>query len=222
MDRYATALQLLCAAPYYSNEDALEVVLRFGPAIADAAERYGVEQEMLQAVLFQELRFLNVFDEVDVFVCATYEYLQRVEGCAQLPWYLQSLSPPPAPPPVYRLDSSTGLGQIFAATAIDAINWSEGRTVYDCGNWRDLRTVWLKLKTDDVYNIETAALVLAYKRSLLQDAGNPSPTPGDIMQAYNGTGPLSLRYRAVTLEYYQAFQTYRRSGKPAQGADRPA
>lgn len=208
VDRYATPLQRIQTAPYYSNEGALEVVLHYGPVIARAAEQYGVERETLQAVLFQELRFLNIFDEVDAFVLATYDYLQQTEDRLSLPRHLRSFSLPPVPPLVYRLDSSTGLGQIFAKTAIRALNWREGRPVYDESSWKDLRTVWVRLKTDDVYNIETAALVLSHKRSLLREAGNPDPSPADIMQAYNGTGELSVRYRNVALEYYLAFRAY--------------
>lgn len=204
---YAAPIQLALSLPYYSTEDALAVVLRYDQVIEEAAARYDIEQEMLQAVLFQELRFLNLLDEVDVFVLATYDYLQCAENFYQLLGN-RNLPLPFPPPLVFRVDSSTGLGQIFAETAIHALNWQAQYEVYDSTNWKDLRTVWLRLKTDEVYNIQMAALVLAHKRSLLQEAGGPEPTPAAIMQSYNGTGPLSEAYRDVTYEYYRAFQIY--------------
>lgn len=203
VSRYATLPQLLGTAPYYSSGAALELVLSHDGDVAWAAREFHVEREMLQAVLFQEIRFLNVFDEVDWFVSASYDYLQRLDDCRR-----GRLRVPVPPPLVFRTDSSTGLGQIFASTAIAAINWDAGHQVYDCGDWRDLRTVWTRLRTDDSYNIRVAALVLAHKRSLLREQGLAEPSPADIMQAYNGTGPLSVRYRQVTQEYYLAFLAY--------------
>lgn len=209
VDRYATPLQLLGTAPYYSNAQALELVLSYDDVITEAAARYDVEKAMVQAVLFQEIRFLNLLDEVDYFVEATHTYLQRREnyGTSARQGPLSTL--PPLPPLVYRLDSSTGLGQIFADTAIQAINWQTGQALYDSGDWHDIRAVWSRLRRDDIYNIHMVALVLSHKRSILQTAGSEGePSAADIMQAYNGTGELSRRYREVVCGYYAAFQQY--------------
>ncbi len=204
VEHYATPLQLLGTAPYYSSRDALAAVLAYDAAVTAAAERYGVEKAMVQAVLFQEIRFLNLLDEVDHFVAAAHTYLQIREDWGQS-------SPQqrlPALPPAFRTDSSTGLGQIFAATAIRAVNWREGRTVYDAEDWHDLQAVWDTLRNDNLYNIDMTALVLAYERSVLREKNGTEPPAADIMQAYNGSGPLSLRYREAVSEYYAAFQAY--------------
>ena len=207
VERYATPLQLLGTAPYYSSEDALALVLSRDQTITAAAARYGVEKEMLQSILFQELRFLNLLDEVDLFVSATHAYLRQRESYESLSPEEQTFALPPVRPVVYRMDSSTGLGQIFADTAIRAINWQAGRAVYDGGDWHDVSAVWTRLREDDAYNIEMAALVLAYKRAVLRLEGT-EPSPGDIMQAYNGTGELSRRYREAVCAYCQAFRQY--------------
>lgn len=218
VDAYATPLQRLEVPRYYDNGSALELVLSWDGTVTAAAERHGVEKEMVQAVFFQELRFLNILDEVDRFVAASFDYLERAEEYARRMRVL-----PPALPLVFRLDSSTGLCQIFADTAIRAINWEAGAQVYDRENWRDLRAVWTRLRTDDAYNIEMAALVLAHKRSLLREGGNPSPTAGDIMQAYNGTGEQSVRYRGAVCRYYLAFRSYNLAaglaGDPRENGD---
>ena len=53
------------------------------------------------------------------------------------------------------------------------------------------------------------ALVLSHKRSILQAAASGNePSAADIMQAYNGTGELSRRYREAVCRYYAAFQQY--------------
>lgn len=208
VEGYATPLQLLGTAPYYSSEAALELVLSCDKTITDAAARYGVEKAVLQAVLFQELRFLNVLDEVDLFVAATHAYLRQMEDYESLPGSERALALPPTRPVVFRLDSSTGLGQIFADTAIQAVNWQAGRQVYDPEDWHDVCAVWTRLREDDTYNIETAALVLAYKRSLLRSESGIEPSAGDIIQAYNGTGELSRRYREVVCAYCRAFRQY--------------
>lgn len=206
--QYASPLQLAGTAPYHSSEDALEIILSQDESISRAAARFGVEKAMVQAVLFQEIRFLNLLDEVDLFVAATHAYLKQTEDYERLCPEERVFAMPPLRPLVFRLDSSTGLGQIFGDTAIRAINWQAGREVLDRNDWHDLSAVWARLRRDDTYNIEMTALVLAYKRGVLEAQGNPAPSPADIMQAYNGTGPLSLRYREVTAAYYLAFRRY--------------
>lgn len=209
VNRYATPLQLLGTAPYYSNTQALELVLFYDNVITAAAARYDVEKAMVQAVLFQEIRFLNLLDEVDYFVEATHTYLQVREAYETSARQGPLPTLPPLPPLVYRLDSSTGLGQIFAGTAILAINWQAEQALYDSEDWHDIQAVWNRLRSDDIYNIHMVALVLSHKRSILREAGSgDEPSAADIMQAYNGTGELSRRYREVVCRYYAAFQQY--------------
>lgn len=108
----------------------------------------------------------------------------------------------PVPPIVYRKDSSTGLGQIFASTAIDATNWYE-KTNYDRNDKKDLEKFWNELQDED-YNIDMVGRVLAYKRSTLPEGADAKR----IMKAYNGSGELAEKYSNVTWQYYKAFEEY--------------
>ena len=172
VDGYITPGQRIATLPCMGNDEALEVVLSHDAAIEAASEKYNVDKEMIQSVLFQELRFYNV-----------------VRGV-------------PVPPIVYRKDSSTGLGQIFASTAIDATNWYE-KTNYDRNDKKDLEKFWNELQDED-YNIDMVGRVLAYKRSTLPEGADAKR----IMKAYNGSGELAEKYSNVTWQYYKAFEEY--------------
>ena len=89
-----------------------------------------------------------------------------------LPKWARFLSSPPAYPIVYRLDSITGAGQIFASTAIAANNWRFNQGIvtgrrYDVNNKSDRKEMWDKLNKDDAYNINMVGLVLSHKASQL-------------------------------------------------------
>lgn len=62
-------------------------------------------------------------------------------------------------------DSSTGPGQVFAATAIRSHNWARPRNLSgeperDTDSKVDMWNVWQRLNTSIAFNIETVALVL--------------------------------------------------------------
>ena len=161
---------------------------------------------MVQAVLFQEVRFEGLEDwPTDAVVMATYSYLDQMEDYSQFvdehP-FLSLFITPPTPPLIMKYDCSTGLGQVYAATAIAAYNWYYG-TDYDTGDHDDLREFWEKLQNDE-YNIEMIALVLAYKLSY-------TGSYDQAMKAYNGSNDDAERYRLVTMKYYEAFKKYNSS-----------
>lgn len=106
----------------------------------------------------------------------------------------------------YREDSSTGLGQAFADTTINAHN-SQSDIKYDPDNWKDLQYFWNKLQ-DDAYSIEATAMILAYKKQALNRSLGREATIAEIMMAYNGSGDLAVKYMAVTSEYYKAFKEH--------------
>ena len=116
--------------------------------------------------------------------------------------FLSLFITPPTPPLIMKYDCSTGLGQLYAATAIAAYNWYYG-TDYDTGDPDDLREFWEKLQNDE-YNIEMIALVLAYKLSY-------TGSYDQAMKAYNGSNDDAERYRLVTMKYYEAFKKYNSS-----------
>lgn len=74
------------------------------------------------------------------------------------------------PPPGSRSDSSTGVCQTFAGTAIRANNWgiSEGIVTsrsYDANNWRDLWDMWRLIKNDEQSGILMATLTMMMEAS---------------------------------------------------------
>lgn len=66
-----------------------------------------------------------------------------------------------------REDSSTGYGQIFASTAINANNWAIDEGIisgnkYDYDDWHQREEIWDKLRTNNEYNISMIPLVLMH------------------------------------------------------------
>lgn len=212
VDGYITLKQKIATLPCMDNDEALEVVLSHDAAIEAASEKYKVEKEMIQSVLFQELRFYDVADPVvDSFVRQTQLFEHQVEAYAKAGLAEQMIRGVPKPPITYRKDSSTGLGQIFASTAIDATNWYE-KTNYDRNDKKDLEKFWNELQDED-YNIDMVGRVLAYKRSTLPEGADAKR----IMRAYNGSGEMAERYSNVTSQYYKAFEEYNSTMKKLGG-----
>lgn len=114
-------------------------------------------------------------------------------------------------------DSSTGLGQIFAATAIVARNYCVlqgivSGSIMDPSKESDLWTVWQKLHADDTYNISTAALVLLQAASDINvarpglDTSEADSTK--ILARYNGTGSDAAEYGNQLIGLYRVFEKY--------------
>lgn len=197
VDSYINVGQMIKTAPYYTNETALATVIQYDAVIEAAAEKYGVDKAMVQSVLFQELRFYGMEDPVaDLYVRASYQYGHRQEEHGKP----QNMS-------LCRLDSSTGMGQVFAKTAIKAHNWKYN-TAYNPDNWEDLEMFWMYLQEDE-QNIDTVALVLAHTMSEQEVSGELSLAETEaVMARYNGTGVWAAKYGQVTIQYYQAFVEY--------------
>lgn len=107
-----------------------------------------------------------------------------------------------------RVDSSTGLGQIFAATAIDASNDID-RTTYDSKNISDLNYMWWTVQTDYA-NIYYIGLILKHWAKIFNINLN-NASEEEIIQVlarYNGTGDKALQYGQQTILYYDAFIQY--------------
>lgn len=114
-------------------------------------------------------------------------------------------------------DSSTGLCQIFAATAIKACNYAISiglihERSYDQGNWHDLYEVWKKLHNDGEYNLSKCALVLmhsAYLVGLSADYYNYGAAEVKaVLARYNGTNEKAREYGERNYGLYQIFEKY--------------
>lgn len=189
VEDYMNLGQMIKTAPCYSTEDALDCVLQYDAEITAAAQKYGVEKAMIQAVLFQELRFYGIEDPVaDAWVAMTYAEASLFRM-------------------IRKQDSSTGIAQIYAKTAIEAHNW-EYDTEYDPSDIATLERFWIGLQ-DDTRSIDTEAMVLA---KIMDDQEVSVPLTedeaGQVMARYNGTNSWAQKYGKVTTRYYAAFQEY--------------
>jgi hypothetical protein len=209
VDSYKSILQTVGTTMYNSNSEALNTVFYYNDVIDKAAEKYDVDKALIQSVLFQEIRFINVLDEVDTFVQATFYCLHQSEDANPEENWTGEFISESVLSTIQITDSSTGLGQIYAKSAIKALNWYYSSDIYDYDNWRDVESVWVKLKYDDEYNIDMIGLILSYNRYLLEkEIALQNPGYGDMLRLYNGYGSLAEKYEEVTYEYYRAFDTY--------------
>lgn len=155
---------------WHSSEEALSIVLEHDGVITDICNQFYMQKALLQTVMFREQRFVWFADDVaDDVVMASYNYDAALDVWMKLSPAQQLIVPVPQIPIPYRHDCSTGLSQIFAATAIKAINFAVGQGIitderkYDSENLDDLKTIWYKLKDNDAFNIKCAALTLIYE-----------------------------------------------------------
>lgn len=85
-------------------------------------------------------------------------------------------------------DCSTGVCQIFAATAIRSRNWAVSQgllsdRLYDAGTWQDMFEMWSKLRNNDAFNITTCMYVMMYEAATsgYSLSGLRDLTPSEVM-----------------------------------------
>jgi RHS repeat-associated protein len=161
---------------------AVDKVLSYDDMITAVSTELGVPKEMIQAVLTREIYCANLTDKA--------ADLTVKEGI--------------------KKDSSTGLGQIFAGTAINAEKQVYGSSV------RNNKEEWNILQ-NDLNNIFYVGLVLKAKAEELNENGKittsdlTKASSGDLQKVlayYNGTGDKAKNYGASVKGYYNAFNIY--------------
>ena len=166
-------------------EDLLAVVLSYDDIIEKASKKYSVPKEMIQTILFWEISVLGLQDiAVD---------LLRIAKIVS--------------------DSSTGFGQAYAKTAINAINSWNNEMIYDPKNEKDLQKVWAKLATNDSFSIEMIANIL-WMEANSRNIDISKATSDEIQKvfaAYNGSGDNAAAYGEAKMDYFYAFVMYNRS-----------
>lgn len=85
-------------------------------------------------------------------------------------------------------DSSTGMCQIFASTAIRSRNWAVGQgllndRLYDVNTWQDMFEMWSNLRNNEVFNITTCMYVMMYEAATsgYSLSGLRDLTPSEVM-----------------------------------------
>ncbi len=200
---------------FYSTNESIDIVLKYDKTISDVSEQLGVPKAMIQAVLFKEIRMKDALDVLaDSFVIEYYRYNHSVEDYDNLSFWQKVFVRPPQPASLMREDSSTGLGQIFAETAIDAYNAGISRgdisgSNIDYNDWHQREKVWNELR-DDKTNIFYAGLVLKQKAEILKiDLNNVTDNEIEkTLARYNGFGYAAAEYGRETKQYYDLFSQF--------------
>lgn len=193
----------------YSSDQAINIILKYNDKITSASKTYGINKALIQAVLLRELTCLNVSDDVaDSAVISYYSYKQQLENYNKLPWYKQIIFGPPVVPVPIREDSSTGLGQIFAKTGINARNATlqKGESKMNYSNWKQRKSMWYRLKDNNAYNITMVARVLKMEKYKLAPSSRSTIL---ILSRYNnGNAKKATTYGNICYRYYNLFNKY--------------
>lgn len=197
----------------HSMGDALDVVLGYDELITNLSRSYGVRKALLQTPSFWEYWKETPADDLaDALVTEWYAYKEAYEAWQKVP-----IGPAPTPPVVVREDASTGISQIFAATAIRARNWAVGQglingSTLDPGDWHVMERVWNSLHDDGNYNIGTVPLVLFQGGTEVGVSGirlNYTDTElHKLFARYNGTNSDADHYGGELLGAYKIFERY--------------
>ncbi len=201
--------------------ECVDILYSYDKQITDISNTYMLPKTFIQSVLFRELRCYYIQDSAaDVLVALKYQNLEYKEYYDSLSFYEKLSMPFPLLTGID--DSSTGFGQIFAETAINANNWAVNKgiksgTIYDYNNWKERKFVWENLKYNHNYNIETCALVLMWgvttKEFDISDLHHKYWLYDEseikaVLKRYNGYNDGATDYGETVYKVYQIFRKY--------------
>ena len=184
-------------AQLISQQKAAKILEKYDGHIRSVAERYGVPEAVIKAILFQEMTMVDAMDPLaDIAVLLG---------------------------PRFKRDSSTGYAQIFGYVGVNAINFAvdRGLATYeslgiasdhrlDPSNQHDVRKVWLKLYRDRKANIEIATLnILAAADEMTGRIDFTSFSDDElklVLTRYNADVKHVTPYGEQAFELYKAFR----------------
>ncbi len=183
----------------------ISIVLKYDDKISEASKTYNIPKEMIQAVLFKELRMIDFRDDIsDAFVDKCFDIHKRLVTSDNID-IIDKLV-------IIMTDtkgSSTGIGQVFPETAIKAYNWytekygnSDSKTINYLNTYQR-ECMWRKLQDDNTC-IDYIALVLKYEAECNLNIDVNSACEKDIENLfikYNG----AYYYGGEVLKYYNLF-----------------
>jgi hypothetical protein len=171
-------------AIYQDQKQCVDVILGYDSRITEISQQLGVPKEMIQAIMYRELTCMGADDiAADVAVAAG-----------------------------LRKDSSTGIGQVFAETAIKAEKIVNGDKELNPENKDDIKKVWQWLQDDNtnIYYIGLVLKSIAIESKI--DLSNVSRQQMEaIIARYNGFGSDAARYGSQTMQYYDLFKRYKQN-----------
>ena len=145
----------------YSKKRTARILRRCGGILAEIEHDYGVPAACMQAVLWQEIPQIDLWDLAADCAVGLYWARCRLRG--------RLFPAAPLPRPLLgKRDCSTGYAQVFAATAIASIRLAakEGAASPEAlglprlPTTDDLGLVWRRLHRDRRFNLRCAALTL--------------------------------------------------------------
>ena len=151
----------------YSAQKAEKIIEEYTPWIEKVSERYSIPSACMKAVLRKEIADIDLLDPLaDALVALNWGRFDLVRS-------LFRKEPRPRQGGLGKLDSSVGYAQIFASTAIRAVDYALSRGLDgeaglglspgerpDTDSLRDREKMWRRLKRDREFNIQTAVLNL--------------------------------------------------------------
>jgi hypothetical protein len=193
--------------------ESLDVVMSYDRVITQVARSLHIRKAIIQSEVFWEYWKENAAEDLpDGAVLAWYGYKLAYEAWLKVP-----LSPAPTPPVPAIDDSSTGIAQIKARTAIRARNWAVDHHVIkdhriNAGDWHWMYRVWKRLHDDGTYNISTVPLVVLEGASRVGVRGvrtnYSSQELKKMFATYNGRGDAAREYGAELYGVYEIFDHY--------------
>ncbi|MCR5609410.1 MAG: hypothetical protein K6G26_10135 [Lachnospiraceae bacterium] len=177
----------------YSSDEVINTIMGYEDVIEEAAKEVKMPKEFITAILLKEMSMIDRVDEIGDGMVEDYYNKLEQNGTAE-----------------GKNDSSTGLGQIFAKTAMDSHNTLVNKGIISGDILGDdiatKKSVWYSLKEDDEYNILFVAKTLRAKAvySGISDFDNCSDdTLVKLFAAYNGSGSAATEYGQCVLKYYK-------------------
>ncbi len=181
---------------FNSTTDSFEATMSWDGIITSVARELRMRKALIQCPILWEIRKYNLLDPpADAAVRDHYDGT----GVSS------------------KDDSSTGLAQIFARTAINARNFAVQQGIIngpllDTGDPADVWSVWQKLQ-EGTYTVNTVGYVHIW------DADDITvPRPGldpvsddyvsEVLARFNGTGPDADEYGQQLLGLYKVFEKY--------------
>lgn len=188
----------------WSTKESLDLVLHNDALITGMARALKMRKSLIQVPVFWETRHYDT----------TLDYLGDL-GVRVYHKGVQTV--PPVADKFIKRDASTGPGQIFAVTAINARNQAIkegvlGGATRDPNSDSDVWTIWQKLNEDPEFNIRQVGYVHRY-HAVKYGVARPSLTPSyddtlKYLKYYQGENANAETEAQKRLKVYATFEKY--------------
>ena len=205
---------------FYVNttEKCIETLLYYDDVITNTANEIGLHKAIIQTILLRELWCINLADIAgDELVENFYKWKDDCEYWESQDESYQASVQYPEKPLLVKSDSSVGLGQIFASTAISANNHAV-QSGYICSTWLNpndwhiCKNMWYALRDNDEYNIRMSSLNIlscvdefGYEHNYNDFTGNQCKL---VFSRYNAKTDTIIDYGEECYQYFLIFNKY--------------